>query len=491
MSVPTNSYIKLRTPSPVYPLTPTGSISTTSVDRDAIHANTDKVHIISLLQNKINFSSFQFEIEKLTNLDQYIKNSLLEFTKINIEFFGDDFLIDDVAKSVVKKLLDQSEINELKCIGFGSDAEIFCITESVVAKVLQGKRNYKAQDPEVKAVRLKVKGVLKASCVAYINDLVALVMPQAKCDLQKELASEEDLTKRLEIVLETATALSVLHESDYVHDDLKPANIFRMQNGEIKIGDLGNLCSSGSKVSLCGSNATHIRTPMFGTSPQFLKAEDYFIVNKAQDMWSMGILLLRALMVTPFDTGSPFLRYAIGANLFSKPYIRVGTIEELNEEIAKLLTPPFDTSHLKLLLEGEANTRSESMQNDLKVLQNLALKFVEDFFESSNKNGVEFSNLINNLVELMISPELSNVDELTSILYFLEVNSKFPEPNGKVFKDLLKSLVIAKMDVKHPGLKAIIQSLLSAEEDDRISAKEVVFRLKKALHPEIDESQKV
>jgi eukaryotic-like serine/threonine-protein kinase len=94
-----------------------------------------------------------------------------------------------------------------------------------------------------------------------------------------------DLIVIMDCFIATAQALASMHDSGYVHCDLKPNNIMLASNGEIKVIDLGQACPVGTvKARIQG-------TPDF-ISPEQVKCQP---VSKATDVFNFGATLYWAL----------------------------------------------------------------------------------------------------------------------------------------------------------------------------------------------------
>jgi p21-activated kinase 1 len=71
-------------------------------------------------------------------------------------------------------------------------------------------------------------------------------------------------------------ALAYIHAKGFIHRDVKSANIFISQNGEVKLGDFG-LCVYGSRQGLAGSK--------YWCAPEMIAKQVY---NSQVDIWSLG-----------------------------------------------------------------------------------------------------------------------------------------------------------------------------------------------------------
>ncbi|XP_041422434.1 protein kinase C delta type-like isoform X1 [Xenopus laevis] len=83
---------------------------------------------------------------------------------------------------------------------------------------------------------------------------------------------------------ELVVGIQFLHENGIVHRDLKPENILVDEQGHVKIGDFGLVCTGMYGVNTrCG----YYGTPGY-TAPQVLLEEPY---DAGADWWSFGVIL--------------------------------------------------------------------------------------------------------------------------------------------------------------------------------------------------------
>ena len=94
-----------------------------------------------------------------------------------------------------------------------------------------------------------------------------------------------------------ASALSRAHKAGVIHGDVKPANIFVTDDGQIKLGDFG-IARFATQVS---GSASLVGTPAY-LSPEQIKGETQ---DHRSDIFSIGIVLYQlASGIRPFDGSS-------------------------------------------------------------------------------------------------------------------------------------------------------------------------------------------
>jgi serine/threonine protein kinase len=127
--------------------------------------------------------------------------------------------------------------------------------------------------------------------------LVTEYVPGKTLDAVLALKSPVPLARAGVWAGDLANALSRAHKAGIIHGDVKPANIFVTDDGQIKLGDFG-IARFATQVS---GAASLIGTPAY-LSPEQIKGE---MQDHRSDIFSVGIVLYQlATGVRPFDGSS-------------------------------------------------------------------------------------------------------------------------------------------------------------------------------------------
>lgn len=131
------------------------------------------------------------------------------------------------------------------------------------------------------------------------NKLQIVMEYAAKGDLQDlinkqhgKLFSEEQI---IEWFYSTCKALTLCHQKNILHRDIKPLNIFLMEDGTVKLGDFG--------IARILSKSSSFATTKIGTisyfSPELFEDDSY---SKPSDIWALGVTLYQlCALKMPFE----------------------------------------------------------------------------------------------------------------------------------------------------------------------------------------------
>lgn len=199
--------------------------------------------------------------------------------------------------------------------------------------------------------------VMAVHCVDQWQEIPYLVMTYARGEsLQKRLANNGPLELReiLRIGMQTAKGLAAAHAQGIVHRDVKPANIFLVQNVErVQLMDFG-LARAVDDASLTRSG-TIAGTPQY-MSPEQARAES---VDHRSDLFSLGSVMYAMC------TGRPPFRdeTSLGVmRLISEQQAR--PIQEVNSDVPIWLCRIID-----VLMSKQASDRFQSAEELAELLE--------------------------------------------------------------------------------------------------------------------------
>ena len=196
---------------------------------------------------------------------------------------------------------------KLKAVGKGSFGQIWLVKhttkggEQVVLKEIHLK---KLSPNEVKAQKLEIEVLKKAShasIIGFVNTfevegIIGLLMEHAPAgDLDTAIKKrikdgnvkfpESQITQ---LCVQLAAALNHCHNSlKLIHRDVKPANIFLTDNGDVKLGDFGLCAYLSEKLS-----SEPVGTPIY-MAPEILAGKQQG--GKGADVWAFGCTLYEAM----------------------------------------------------------------------------------------------------------------------------------------------------------------------------------------------------
>lgn len=157
--------------------------------------------------------------------------------------------------------------------------------------------------------------------------LYYLVMDYVVCgDLRQAIAFTQrfPVGEALDIVAQTASALSAMQPYGVVHRDIKPENILIQKDGTVKLVDLGIAKATNLGETTITTSHAVFGTPAY-TSPE--QARDASKVDTRADVYSLGLVLFELLAgETPYKGLSPMK--TIAAVLSDEPTPEVSRYAE-------------------------------------------------------------------------------------------------------------------------------------------------------------------
>lgn len=140
-------------------------------------------------------------------------------------------------------------------------------------------------------------------------------------------------------MVDIAKGIRILHDSNILHRDLKSANVFIVEDGTYKLGDL-NI----SKVLTKGLARTQTGTPYY-CSPEVWKDIPY---GPKSDMWSFGCILYEMAAQKPPFTASDIqgLYKKINTGVFSRiPNIYSNDLSDMISSLLNLNPDKRPSTH--------------------------------------------------------------------------------------------------------------------------------------------------
>jgi len=263
----------------------------------------------------------------------------------------------------------------LKDLGKGTYGSVYLINVGGSLKAIKIISNKKKEG--IKSLReLDVMGklshpnIMRAEGILVgIDNIVTLgvIMPLANTDLQRILKDKNfTITQRLKILFDILNGIKYLHDSRYLHLDLKPMNILIFGEGNNRIGKITDF---GISLILDNENEAYYPGELVTIThraPEIISGNRKY--TKASDVWSLGIIFLEVL-----SRGKPIYSDFTKAKVRStnKKLFSPGTIDlTLSNYLAELPTNVREaaSSIIKKMLSFKPRDRptlDEIMNSDL------------------------------------------------------------------------------------------------------------------------------
>lgn len=194
-------------------------------------------------------------------------------------------------------------------IGIGGMAEVYSAQDTTLGRLVAVKvmlPQY-AQDEEfarrfrqeaAAAANLQSPYIVNVYDWGHDDDTYFIVMEYVRgSDLKTAIQQRGAIKQRkvAEIGAQVCQALSVAHQQDIIHRDIKPQNIMVQPDGNVKVMDFG---IARAKNSTAQKTETVLGTAHY-TSPEQAQGKE---LTAASDIYSLGIVLYEAVTGTlPFD----------------------------------------------------------------------------------------------------------------------------------------------------------------------------------------------
>ena len=194
-------------------------------------------------------------------------------------------------------------------VGVVVEAEHLRLRQRVAIKVLDP---YFVREPEIVERferEARAMASIKSPYVTSVSDVD--ILPDGTPYMVMELLSGADLAvdlrqrtrlplgEALNIALQACEGLEVIHAAGIIHRDLKPSNLFVVPTERgplVKVMDFGISKFEGNEVTRTNSS---LGTPAYMSPEQVRSPRD---VDVRTDLWSLGVILFRALSGTlPFE----------------------------------------------------------------------------------------------------------------------------------------------------------------------------------------------
>ena len=187
--------------------------------------------------------------------------------------------------------------------------------------------------------------------------------------LTTKLQSGINIKQSLDWMKQLLKAIGYAHEQGIVHQDVKSANVFLSEDGQVKIGDFGlarltKAAYSGSFQDEMNEEQIKVFAQKMGT-PAYMSPELCYgeLQDERSDIYSLGVLFFEMLTgKVPFE--------ALGMIELARQHISkpVPAMSRLNPEI-----PPILDDMVKRMMAKDKAARFQSTEEILSILEYLTV----------------------------------------------------------------------------------------------------------------------
>ncbi|CAE6206843.1 unnamed protein product [Arabidopsis arenosa] len=218
---------------------------------------------------------------------------------------------------------------------------------------------------------------------------------------------------RLQIAIETASALSYLHTSGIIHRDVKTTNILLDSNYQVKVADFG-------LSRLFPTDQTHISTAPQGT-PGYVDPEYYqcYRLNEKSDVYSFGVVLSE-LISSKEAVDITRHRHDINLANMAISKIQNDAVHELADlslgfardpSVKKMMSSVAELAFRCLQQEREVRPSMDEIVEILRGIQKEGIRDSKDVVVEIDVNGGDDVGLLKHGVPPPLSPE---TDQMTA-----------------------------------------------------------------------------
>jgi len=190
-------------------------------------------------------------------------------------------------------------------------------------------------------------------------------------DLEARLSDGIDKNTALEITLELADALYLVHSKGIIHGDIKPANIvFRSDDCPV-LTDFG--ISKRTNISDTGNLQTQeiLASPSYAC-PEIMQGQEF---NQKADIYSLGVMLYEMLVGTKPYTGSTHAELVANSIQQSIPLL------------------PDSIKPLQPLIDHMLAKNQDDRIGDTRMISTYIKKYLRDHPDTTRKQQEKKSNL--------------------------------------------------------------------------------------------------